>query len=409
MGAKKLVNLLRGSVAVEVRGAFPEGFLNLCARQGRKFWRVERPDSGTLRLRMAWGDREGLEELAVKAGCAVTVGGQRGLPPFLRRFRGRYAFLLGLALSLAAVCILSRFILVVEVEGNERVPTQVILSQLRREGLRPGVYGPSLAVRDISNRALLELDELSWLAVNVHGIRAQVIVREKTEPPERVDKSVHGDIVAEAPGIVTQMEVWSGDGAVEEGATVLPGDVLIRGSVEMEPPEYSGFPTRWLLTRAMGRVEGRTWRTLSACMPLTGEGKSYTGEEKRVFSVGIFGQRVNFYRNSGIPYERYDKITEVWNLTLPGGVELPFSLRRETLRAYETAALPLDEAAGKAALEAVLTRRLEAQLGETGEVVTQHFSARTEDGILTVVLTAECREELGRFVPAEESNYEGAN
>ena len=40
---------------------------------------------------------------------------------------------------------LSRFLLVVEVTGNETVPTAVILSQLRRVGVRPGAYGPAIS------------------------------------------------------------------------------------------------------------------------------------------------------------------------------------------------------------------------------------------------------------------------
>ena len=63
MAVRQIVNLLRGSVELEVQGAFPERFLNLCAQRGVAFWGVEWPDSHTLRLTVAWPDRAGLEEL----------------------------------------------------------------------------------------------------------------------------------------------------------------------------------------------------------------------------------------------------------------------------------------------------------------------------------------------------------
>lgn len=396
----RVVNLLRGSVRLEVSGAFPERFLNLCAQRGVAFWRVEWPEEHVLRLTVAWQDRKGLEDLARRTGCTLDEAGQRGVPPFLLRFRKRYALLIGLALALTAVIVLSRFVLVVEVEGNETVPAQVILTELQRAGLRPGVYGPGLSVRDISNEAMLHLDDLAWMAVNLHGIRAQVVVREKVAKPEMVDESVLGDIVAEAPGIVTRMEVWAGDAAVAEGATVLPGDVLIRGSVKMDPPLYSENPPEWMPVRAMGRVEGRTWRTMAASIPMEAEVKELTGDKKSVYSLTILGQRVNFYQNSGIPFDRYDKIANTWNLTLPGGLVLPFAVRRETFRAYRAAAVPVEEAAAQSMLESRLADQLLDLLGETGTVVSQQFSAVRRDGALTVTLTAECREELGRFVPA---------
>ncbi len=400
MAARKIVNLLRGSVRLEVSGAFPERFLNLCAQKAVAFWAVEWPEDHVLRLTVAWQDRKGLDELAQRAGCTVAEAERKGVPPFLIRFRKRYALLAGLALALAAVCFLSRFVLVVEVEGNETVPTQVILTELRRAGLWPGAYGPGLATREISNEALLRLEDLSWMAVNLHGIRAQVVVREKVAKPEIVDRSQLGDIVAEAPGIVTQMEVWSGDPAVAEGATVLPGDVLIRGSIRMDPPQYSENPTLWMPVRAMGRVEGRTWRTLTAVIPLEAGVKEYTGDEKSRLSLSVLGQRVNFAQNSGIPFDRYDKISETWNLTLPGGLVLPFTLRREVYRAYEVVSLPVDGKAAQAMLEERLDRELRELLGETGQVVSQTYSAVQRSGALRVTLTAECREELGRFVPA---------
>lgn len=400
MAASQIVNLLRGSVRLEVTGAFPERFLNLCAQRGTAFWAVEWPDSHTLRLTVAWKDRKGLEDLGERTGCTVTEEKRAGAPPFFLRFRKRYAFLLGLGLSILAVCVLSRFVLVIDVEGNQRVPTQAILTELSRQGLRPGVYGPSLAVKDISNETLLQMEDLSWMAVNLHGIRAQVVVRERIPKPEVVDESVLGNIVAEAPGIVTHLEAWSGDAAVAEGATVVPGDVLIWGSVKMDPPQWSQNPARWMGVRAMGKVEGRTWRTLSASIPLTVEVKDYTGEEESRWSVTILGRRRDFSQNSGITLDRYDKISHTWNLTLPGGTVLPFSLRRETCRGYETAVMPVEPAAAQAMLEERLLEKLTSLLGDTGHEVSHTFSAVQRDGLLVVTLTAECEEELGRFVPS---------
>lgn len=401
MAASQIVNWIRGSVRLQVAGEFPERFLNLCAQRGTAFWAVEWPDSHTLRLTVAWTDRKGLEELAERSGCAITEEGKKGVPLFLLGFRKRYALLLGLALALVAACVLSQFVLVIDVEGNREVPTPVILSELRRQGLRPGVYGPALALRDISNGAMLELKDLSWMAINLHGIRAQVIVREEVPGEKAVDESILGDIVAEAPALVTHLEVWSGDAAVAEGATVVPGDVLIRGSVKMDPPQWSENPPQWMSVRAMGKVEGRTWRTLTAAIPLEAEVKVYTGEEVSRWWGSFLGQRVNFSQNSGISCPKYDKISRTWNWTLPGGEALPFLLGKETWRGYETLSVPVDQAAAQALLETQLLERLSAQLGETGQEVSHSFSVEKTEQLLVVTLTAECVEELGRFVPAE--------
>ena len=115
------------------------------------------------------------------------------------------------------MCVLSKFVLTIDVTGNETVPTARILSQLRLEGVRPGVYGPGLDRKAIAQRALRELEELSWMSINLYGTRLEVVVREAVESPEIVDDEGFYDVVSEADGIITQVEPLAGEAAVQEG------------------------------------------------------------------------------------------------------------------------------------------------------------------------------------------------
>ena len=65
-----------------------------------------------------------------------------------------------------------------------------------------------------------------------------------------------------------------------------------------------------------------------------------------------------------------------------------------------TVPAPIDRAAAQALLEERLELALRAALGD-GEAVSTAFSAAERDGMLRVTLQAECREEIGRFVPAQ--------
>ena len=385
---QKVINFLRGSVRLEAEGAFPERFLNLCAQNGVAFWAVEWLETGRVALTVPRHDARRAEALGERASCQVTRRKAGGVPFFLARFRKRYALLAGLVLSLAAVCVLSQFVLTVEVSGNETVTTAEILTELRRLGVRPGVYGPDIDPAATAQKLLLQLDDLSWCAINLKGTVAEVLVRERIEPPEVVDETELGDVVAAVPGIVTQVEVLVGEPAVEEGDTVVEGQVLITGNIHMEGAEYSGIDLGWRQVRAQGRVYARTWRTLEAEIPLTAQVKAYTGEEKYFWSLSLLGWRVNFYGNSGISYERYDKISDVWTARLPGGQEMPLSLTRETVRAYETVAAQVDPAAAEQMLRAQLEEGLMAVLGERGQVVSMDFAAREQDGMLLVRLQA---------------------
>ena len=398
---QKIVNFFRGSVRFTAAGPFPERFLNLCAQNNLGFWGVEWLEGGSVKLTVAHRDWRRARTFAEKVMCTLTREGARGIPPFLGRFRKRYALLVGLVLSLATVCVLSQFILTVEVSGNSAVPTAKILTDLRRLGLRPGTYGPGVDEAMTGQQLLLRMGDLSWCAINLKGTVAEVLVREAIKAPELLDEELLGDVVAEAPGIVTHMEVLQGGAMVQEGSTVLPGEVLIAGNVHLEPPAYSTTDLGWMQVKAQGRVYARTWRTLEAGIPLEAQTKAFTGGEKSFWSLEVLGMRINFYRNAGISYERYDKITHIWTATLPGGREMPLSLTRETAREYGTLGVPIDAEAAEEMLKARLDAALNALLGEDGEVISADYTARQVDGKLIVKLDAECKEEIGKFVPFE--------
>lgn len=395
---KRLMNFLQGVVVLTAAGMFPERLINLCAQERIDFWAVEWLDERTIRLTTRRRTLTRLKQLAERAGCTVAIEGSRGLPDFLLRFRTRYAFLVGLALSLCAVMVLSRFVLTIEVTGNAQVPTAVILAQLRQLGIRPGIYGPSIDRQQVAQEAMLQLEELAWMGINLHGTRLEVIVREAVPRPERIDETEHHDVIAEADGLITHVEAELGDAKVKEGDIVLAGDVLISGTVTMEPPIYSDLPARYYQTHARGRVWARTWRTLTAVIPLESSVKDYTGEQKQAWSLNVMGQRVRLFGHAP-NQSSWDRETMARQLVLPGEVALPIVLIRETSREYQctTAELNLDGA--QALLEKHLAARLEALVGEDGKIEQTTYSARVEHGVLQVSLQAECQEEIGKEVP----------
>lgn len=402
----RLIHTLRGAVTLTVTGAEPERFLNACAWEGIFFWGAEPVDAVTLRVRVHASRRRQAEAVAARLMCQTEGDGGRGAPFLLLRLRRRYGLLVGMALSLLATLTLSQFLLCVEVEGNRTVPTAVILSELRRLGVRPGAFGPGLDEGAIAQEALTGLTDLSWMAINLNGTRARVLVRERVARPELEDARRPADVVAGATGLLTHVETWQGRALAEEGDTVVAGDVVISGWVPIEPPLYSEVTDLGgRAVRAEGRVEARTWRTLTAAIPTEAMVKSPTGREKTRFSLCVLGKRLNFYRNSGISFAEYDKMTRVYTPTLPGGTELPVSLIRETVREVELFSTGICREGTAAMLKERLRERLDALLRE-GEAVKCEFSSVEENGLWKVRLLAECREEIGRTAEWP-SPYEG--
>ena len=308
---------------------------------------------------------------------------------------------MGLAVCLLAVSWLSKFLLVIEVSGNETVPTAVILSQLQRVGVRPGAYGPAIAQREAANAALLGLPELSYMAINIYGTRAEVIVREAEKTPELLDEDTPADIIAVSDGIIEDIHADTGRAMFADGDIVAKGEVLISGTLDLKEPDGSSVDLGYLVVHAAGDVTARTWRTLEETVPLTTQVKEYTGEESTGYSAKFLWFDVDFFENSSISHGRYDKITETEQLTLFGR-GLPASLTTVIRRGYTLREEPLDREEAAARLKEILLVRLAELMEEhSGEVLQTDFVVREENGRLTVTLLAECREQIGRTVKRE--------
>ena len=408
---KKLINLLLGYVEIQVTGAFPERLLNLCAQHQVAFWKLRWLDDTGFIFRISMKDRKRLEELAGRAMCELEERGRHGGAAVAQSMRRRWGFLLGLALCMAAVSVLSQFLLVVEVTGNKTVPTAIILTELQRLGVRPGAYGPSIEERETANEALIALPQLSFMAINIKGTRAEVSVREAVAPPEVLEEKVPADIVADADGIIVDIQASAGRALYKDGDIVAEGEVLITGEMELREAQYSNIDTGFLVVRATGTVIARTWRTLEETIPLSVLEKRYTGEEKTLYSMRFLWGQLDFFQNSSISWANYDKITNTEFLTL-ADYALPIGLTTITLREYTLEETSLDTEDASARLEQALLCRLEQVMAaHDGTVLRTDVVTRVYDGKLTVTLLAECEEQIGKTVvrPGETGRIPGIN
>lgn len=395
---KKAVKLLRGSVCVRAKSAYPERMLNLCSARGIEFWDVRWIDDTALSFCVARGDLRALRRAAEGCGAEISIERTVGTPFFFARLRRRHALFAGGILCAALLLVNSLFIWDFEVTGNETVPTETILHALREHGVHRGTFIYSFRSQDICNRVLPELKDLCWVAVNVRGCKAYVQVRERVRAPERVNESEPTNVIAAKPGLITKVRALDGEKRVLPGTSVQQGQLLIAGVVDTGGTEKPSVTTRFLAGK--GEVWARTWYDLTVRVPLTYEKKVYTGKEKRSHTL-IWGEnRLKIgAKGSSICNVDCDKIKNQTQWTLFGLFVLPVTWETETLLPYELEIAARSRADAEAQGKDVLETYLAALLGETGSVTQRRFSTAVEGDTLVVTLSAECEEQIGKEVP----------
>lgn len=405
----RLFHLLQGYADIEACGAYPELLLNRCAEKQVRFWRLQKLDATTFRFRVRVQDLEKLQKLAQETMCSVEELGLRGMVPAVARLKGRWGFLLGLTFCLFFAAWLSRFIWVIDVQGNDSVPSEIILAELRRQGVRIGAWGPSVLGREVSNEALRHLPDLSWMNIHVAGVRALVSVREVEEPPVLLDEDVPADVVSREDGVIVSLEIQSGRPLYQVGDAVAKGETVITGRMELLEPEGSPVDLGWYVVRAVGSVRAQVSHALEETIPLTAMEKQYTGATSRGVSLRFLQFHFNFSENSSHIGARYDRMAETRMYTVPL-LRQPVYCTVETLRGYTLQEVPIDQAAEEMRLQEILSERLQRLMeARDGEILSTAFRTRIDGGCLTVTLLADCVEEIGRtaVLPGETGRYPG--
>lgn len=370
---RQIVHFLQGQVLVRIECGCPERVLNLCGARGIPFWELTWESPVCLTLRAVGRDLPRLRQAAEDAGGSLHLCRSGGVPVFWRRLRRRYVLLAGAVLTLVLMFGGNLVIWDFQVSGNDTVPTETM-----------------------RNHVLLALPEVSWLAVNVRGCVAHVQVVERHRPPEAADRSAVTNIVARRSGLITKVEALEGQAMVLPGTTVTEGQLLISGVSETEH-----IGARFV--HSMGAVWARTWYELSVSVPLQITQPAAGSRSHSRWALDIGKHRIKFYGKGSITGVDCDKITYYKPFTLPGGLRLPLTLVQERITAWEGAAAERTEQSARQEGEQQLLALLSARLPEGSTVTDTRFAAVRQGNRLTVVLKAECLEQIGQTVTLPET------
>ncbi|MDR3313859.1 MAG: sporulation protein YqfD [Oscillospiraceae bacterium] len=226
----RLLRFFRGYVRFRATEGFPERFLNLCNRQCIPVWDVLFR-GGALAGCTSIRGYKAMHACAARSGAVLGIEKKCGLPFLLHTYRRRAGLLLGLALFLCGLRLLSGMVWSIDVTGNQAVPKEQILAALTAQGLRQGVAVKRLDAKRMGEDALMALPELSWLSLNIRGSTALIEVRERLPEADRTAPAPQ-NIVAAKAGQLAVLEVYTGKPQAKAGQAVPEGALLAAGMVE---------------------------------------------------------------------------------------------------------------------------------------------------------------------------------
>lgn len=400
---KGIIDYFRGCCRLTLRGCDPERCLDRFLAAGIPFWQVEKADSFTLSLRIYEADAPLAQSLARRCQCegelALYKSFRRDVSGLLRR----WVFLLGMAAAVAGIVIVPNFVVALDVEGCEDLEPAEVLRALETLDVGFGTWGPSIDNEHIKNEMLQLIPELRWISVNLSGMRANVLVAERSESDPILDRrEAVTNLIACADGIITEMNVMNGQAACAVGDAVTEGQVLISGLVDLERCT--------MYTRSLGEVYADTRRQITVLTPKKRTQRSPESVAGYCVYATVGRKRIKIFGNSGIYMGDCVKMIRREALSLPGDVEIPLALWIETYYHTTPRETELEEAAANDLLTDYTAKWVEREL-VAGQVLTAQSEPHPQSGVYALTQTLHCREMIARSVeiPILELEQHGTN
>lgn len=224
---------LVGYLIIIIEGQFPEKVINMALTRGIFLWDIAQIGEKKISLKIRLYAFRPLARIARMCRCQIKIYDRRGLPFQIKMVKRRKTLALGSILFLLSMYILTSFIWVIEVKGNEDLKASQVKELASQWGLKPGAVIKKIDVDKIETAMQDAHPKLAWVGINIQGIKVTIEISEKVLIP-RTDENKYAHLVAKEPGTITEMLVLVGTPQVKEADKVERGQTLISGFVYPE-------------------------------------------------------------------------------------------------------------------------------------------------------------------------------
>lgn len=402
--SKKIFEQLGGMVTVKLKGKNLEKVVNMAMARGIFLWNIKKIDEG-ISFRVRQSGFTALQAISAEAGFELEATRRQGLPFFKQVLKRRMGFIAGAFFFVAALYFLSSFVWFVEVSGNRMLDEERVLDNAHRLGVYRGAAKWSFSTRDVEDALLRDISEISYVRINVTGVKARIEIVEKVLPSQEITGPCH--IVAVRDGVVDDILVLNGQAAVKSGDVVVKGDLLISGL--LDPPSSPYVPEseeekmskKAKPVRARGSVLAKVWYEGYGECAMKAEKLVLTGQKSRTAYIQTPWRKIVIKK--GVEFVMAQSSTAIKTLNTPWG-----ECSLEVITAQEQS-LRIEEHSENEAISIARERALKSLAGLLH--TTQPFNdckvevlSSPSDPILRVKVAVELIEDIGQpqaFAPQQ--------
>lgn len=320
------LNFYTGSVVVKITGQGLERSINNLTRNGLFIWNVRRQGVQSITFKIKLNDVHKFRIYMRGSGCRVEFLQREGAPFFLKKMFKNSGLLIGACMFAIIILVLSNMIWGITINGADPATEYKIRKELDKIGIKTGKFQWFVDnVEGIQRHLSNQIEEITWVGVELNGTtyHLQVVEKNEPEPPEYLSPQ---HLVAKKKAVIVDMFVEEGKEVVDIHDSVAEGQLLVSGLIGKEG-ENIPVP-------AKGKVWGETWYRTDVELPIKSTFQVYNGNERRKIYMKAGNFSLPVWGFEKIEYKQYDRESNEKTIRFLKW-KLPISFVNETIREKE--------------------------------------------------------------------------
>lgn len=330
-------------------------------------------------------DFPALQSLAQKHRLTCEQIDEKGAAKEIRPYKRRIGLIIGFFLSVGLVAFLSDRVMIIEVGGNEKIPTERILSHLEDSGVYIGSSISSVNLRRVERQIAAMDKDIDWVGIKHIGSRVTVEINEITLPPEMERKNTPCNIVSAHDAQITGVKLYSGMLIPMVGDGVRKGDILVSGVVDTK---YG----RSYYVHSIGEITGVYTEKMTFSERLVTEEKVCIGEQTAK-ALKIFGHKL-IYSPAELPSGDYEYSETDEQLTFLG-LSLPVSRITGHYRIMEARSVTLTEECAEQNIMGRIEKYEQNFLDGGAKILDRSIEKKSDKNGVTLTVTYTLEGEIG--------------
>ncbi len=378
---------------IQVSGPNTERFLNLCVQNNILFQDIKteyyKDETSSKEEKILTATLNGLfanelQPLADKAGVELTIQYEKGILSKILYYRKRFWLFFFPIFFIVYFIYVNQFIWGIEVEGNQRLTKDMLLSFLEEE--EQGYGTPKAQIDPVSLAFHLRqtFPFVTWVNIVVEGNCLKVRLKENDLVSyQNENGSLSANIVSSDSGTIVSILVRNGTPLVKCEETVSCGDILIDSAIPVYD-EFSGEQIDSYFVRADGDVFIETTCFLQFYEPYLITEKIYLPDSSVYHYLFWKNHLYSFYPEEET--EDTDRYTSCYQLCLGEDFYLPIYYGTITERPFDILSSYRDESELEERLLALFEKEKDELIRQNWQILSEkiHFE-RTADGISLIV------------------------